>query len=466
MLFGHQHRIFHDRADAGRRLAEKLHAYAGRTDVIVLGVPRGGVAVAFEIARALHLPLDIFVSRKLGVPGHEELAFGAVSTGGVRVLDAEIVEATGISKEQIEEVTRAERNELTRRANLYRGARPPLDLAGRTVILVDDGIATGSSISAAIRALKQCKPARIVLGVPVAPQDTCRRIAREVDELVCVETPRLFHAIGQFYEDFYQVSDEQVEQFLRLAPQSNSGGTPKKRSSSLVPTSEGNYDTREVLIDVGGATLDGTLTLPESPRGIVLFAHGSGSSRLSPRNRFVARVLQSRGIATLLFDLLTREEEAVDERTGELRFDIALLAQRLASATCWIRKLLDTKNLPVGYFGASTGAAAALIAAAQFPESVCAVVSRGGRPDLAMHSLDAVRASVLLIVGGHDEPVIELNRRALAKLGCQEKQIIIIPGATHLFEEPGALEEVARIAAEWFAGRFAAHVPSQPRFAA
>jgi putative phosphoribosyl transferase len=224
----------------------------------------------------------------------------------------------------------------------------------------------------------------------------------------------------------------------------------------MVPsrTSERQTGELEVIIDTEGATLDGTLALPAGARGLVLFAHGSGSSRHSPRNRFVAQVLQSNRVATLLFDLLTREEESADQQTGELRFDIPFLAQRLAAATHWVLKIPEAKDLSIGYFGASTGAAAALLAAAEFPRLISAVVSRGGRPDLAADALGSVRAPTLLIVGGRDEPVISMNRNALARLECSEKKLVIIPGATHLFEEPGALEEVARIAAGWFTHHF------------
>lgn len=218
MFLAEQQPIFLDRADAGCKLAKKLHAYAGRKDVVVLGIPRGGVLVAFEVAAALHLPLDLFVSRKLGVPGQEELAFGAVSNGGVRVLDPAIVEVVGISQEQIEEITQTARKELERREILYRGARPPLTIEAETVLLVDDGMATGSSIRAAIRALRQRKPARLVVAVPVAPESTCNLLRNEVDELVSFETPQSLSAIGQFYQDFSQVADEEVTQLLRLAP--------------------------------------------------------------------------------------------------------------------------------------------------------------------------------------------------------------------------------------------------------
>jgi putative phosphoribosyl transferase len=204
-----------------------------------------------------------------------------------------------------------------------------------------------------------------------------------------------------------------------------------------------------VRVPAGAVTLEGNLTLPQDSHGIVLFAHGSGSSRHSPRNRYVARVLNEAKLATLLIDLLTPHEEVIDARTAQLRFDIDLLAERLVDATDWLTQFPDTKDLPIGYFGASTGAAAALAAAAVRPEVVGAIVSRGGRPDLARAALAQVRAPTLLIVGGNDGQVIELNRAALAQLRC-EKQLMIVPGATHLFEEPGALDEVARLACDWF----------------
>lgn len=209
--------LFQDRVDAGIKLASELRQYAYRKDVIVLGIPRGGVPVAFEVAKALNAPLDIFVSRKLRVPGQEELAFGAIASGGVRVLDQDIIEGAGISDQQIERITEKARNELERREKLYRGDRPSLKLERQTVILVDDGIATGSSVLAAIQALRQLNPAKIVIGVPVAPLTTCNRLKREVDELICVNTPKYFYAIGQFYADFSQVSDRQVTELLRKA---------------------------------------------------------------------------------------------------------------------------------------------------------------------------------------------------------------------------------------------------------
>jgi putative phosphoribosyl transferase len=208
-------------------------------------------------------------------------------------------------------------------------------------------------------------------------------------------------------------------------------------------------EEREVRVSAGPVELEGILDIPEGAQGIVLFAHGSGSGRHSPRNRYVAEVLRKAGLATLLVDLLTPEEEEVDLRTRHLRFDIGLLADRLSGATDWLAQHPNTQDLPVGYFGASTGAGAALVAAAEHPEAAGAVVSRGGRPDLAGALLSRVAAPTLLIVGGEDEPVIGMNREALAQLRS-EKEIEVLPGATHLFEEPGKLEEVARLATDWF----------------
>jgi putative phosphoribosyl transferase len=216
------------------------------------------------------------------------------------------------------------------------------------------------------------------------------------------------------------------------------------RSSALTHTS------RHVRIDVPGATLDGDLVIPAPAGGLVLFAHGSGSGRLSPRNRHVAQALQAAGLGTLLLDLLTPVEEASDARTGRLRFDINLLAERLVAATNWLRNQPDTAGLEAGYFGASTGGGAALVAATEQPDRVHAVVSRGGRPDLAGAALAHVKAPTLLIVGARDTPVIEMNRDAMRHMSS-EVRLEIVPGATHLFEEPGALDEVARLAAEWFA---------------
>lgn len=215
-------------------------------------------------------------------------------------------------------------------------------------------------------------------------------------------------------------------------------------------TSERIAEDRELAIETTQAKLEGRLVIPQDAQGLVLFAHGSGSGRMSPRNQHVARLLEDQGLATLLVDLLTAEEEALDNLTRQFRFNIGMLTQRLVDIVDWIAQQSSTRALRIGCFGASTGAAAALAAAAERPGLVHAVVSRGGRPDMAGPFLPLVRAPTLLIVGGKDELVIELNREALEKL-TSEKKLVIVPDATHLFEEPGTLDEVARLAADWFA---------------
>ncbi|HXF98485.1 MAG TPA: phosphoribosyltransferase [Gaiellaceae bacterium] len=209
--------MFHDRRHAGRLLADELRAYAGREDVLVLALPRGGVPVGYEVARALGVPLDVFVVRKLGVPGHEELAMGAIASGGVRVLNEAVVEALGIGEETIARAAAAAAEELERKERAYRGERGPLDLAGRTVILVDDGLATGSTMRAAVRAVRALGPERVVVAVPIASVQACASLRREADEVVCLRTPEPFDAVGLWYEDFTQTPDAEVRDLLEQA---------------------------------------------------------------------------------------------------------------------------------------------------------------------------------------------------------------------------------------------------------
>ncbi|MFK0224499.1 phosphoribosyltransferase family protein [Streptomyces sp. NPDC090303] len=424
--------FFGDRTDAGRQLAARLDHLRGQ-DVVVLGLPRGGVPVAVEVAEALDAPLDICLVRKLGVPDQPELAMGALGEGGVRVLNERVIRETGVTDRDIAMVEERELAELDQRTRRYRGSRAPVPLDGRTVVVVDDGLATGATALAACRVVRARGAARIVLAVPVAPRGWTTRLGGEADETVGVHAPELFFAIGQFYHDFSQTPDAEVVACL------------ERNRTARVPVVQ---DT-DVRIPVGGVALGGRLAVPEDADGVVLFAHGSGSSRHSPRNRAVAAALNRAGLGTLLFDLLT-ETEATD-RTHV--FDTPLLAGRLAGATEWLGARPESTGLPLGYFGASTGAAAALWAAGDPASPVSAVVSRGGRPDLAAEHLAAVRAPTLLVVGGADALVLDLNRRALALLRC-ENRLTVVGGAGHLFEEPGALEEVADLATSWFAGHF------------
>lgn len=300
---------------------------------MVLGLPRGGVPVAFEVAKALWASLDVLVVRKLGVPFQPELAF---------------------------------------------------------------------------------------------------------DEVVCLQTPAAFFAVGQGYRNFTQTSDDEV---ITLLDRAWADSADKAAMAAADPP----LRDEEVQVAAGPVSVVGHLTIPENARGIVVFAHGSGSSRHSPRNRYVAEVLHGAGLATLLFDLLTPAEE----RNRANVFGIELLASRLVDVTGWLATQPDVASLPVGYFGASTGAGAALVAAADPRVKVGAVVSRGGRPDLAGRSLTKVAAPTLLIVGGRDDMVLELNRQAQAAISGR-CELRAVPGATHLFEEPGTLEQVAELARDWF----------------
>ncbi|MGZ7014021.1 MAG: phosphoribosyltransferase family protein [Acidimicrobiales bacterium] len=431
---------FRDRADAGRQLARQLHPYQG-ADIVVVGLPRGGVPVAFEVARQLGAPLDVIIVRKLGVPSQPELAMGAIGEGGARVLDDVVLRAAQISRDELAVVESAERRELDRRARRFRQHRPRIELAGRTVLIVDDGIATGSTARAACQVARAEGATRVVLAVPVAPADASTRVVPDADEVVVVSSPEPFHAVGQVYDDFTQVSDQEV---IDLLVDSLQAEDPRAD-----PAPANGVDTparrEDVEIVAGHVRLPGRLEMPENPIGIVLFAHGSGSTRRSPRNRYVATVLEEAGIGTLLFDLLTATEETSRVNV----FDIGLLADRLTAATAWVKRDPDLDALPIGYFGASTGAAAALWAAAADGGQIAAIVSTGGRPDLAGDRLGDVTAPTLLIVGSVDSVVLELNRAAATRLRCPT-ELTVIEGATHLFEEPGTLVQAADAAARWF----------------
>jgi putative phosphoribosyl transferase len=391
---------------------------------VVLGLPRGGVVVGAGVAAALGSPLDMVVVRKLGAPGNPELGIGAVAEGAVTVLNEGLIRRLGVSPVQLDSVTEREHSELARRCRAYRGDDEPEPLNGRTAVVVDDGLATGYTARAAVEAVRRRGAEAVVLAVPVAAPDTARELERMVDELVCLELPAMMMGVGASYRDFRQTTDEEVMALLR------------ERRDPVIGV--------EVGIPAGDLSLAGTLVVPGNPRGLVVFAHGSGSSRLSPRNQWVAERLNQAGLATLLFDLLTAEEAA----DRSLVFDIGLLGRRLGLAATWASRSEPTARLPMGFFGASTGAAAALVAAAD-RDDIAAVVSRGGRPDLAGPQLGAVMAPTRLIVGGNDGVVVDLNREAQRQLRCPN-DLEIVPGAGHLFEEPGTLRRVAELAAEWF----------------
>ena len=434
----HSRSLFLDRADAGRKLAARLLAL-GLEHPVIYALPRGGVPVGLEVAKALKAPLDLILVRKIGAPGRPELALAAVVDGDSPqlVVNEEVATATGAGAGFLKTALRRELQEIERRRTLYLAGRQHVSPANRTAIVVDDGAATGATAKAALQALRRQGAARVVLAVPVAPLETLETMRAEADNVVCLETPQPFYGVGAFYDDFHQLTDEETVALL--------GQVWDRTPSTPAPA----VIRREVRLPPLDLAAD--LQIPAGARGLVLFAHGSGSSRLSPRNRAVADDLNRRGFATLLLDLLS-DDEARDR--GNV-FNIDLLADRLLHAVGWIDAQSELAVLPLGLFGASTGAAAALSAAARLGERVRAIVARGGRPDLAGAALGQVTAPTLLIVGDTDEAVIELNRRALTELNA-DKALNLVPGAGHLFEEPGTLEQVMKLAGDWFAGNLLA----------
>jgi putative phosphoribosyl transferase len=423
---------FADRVDAGRQLSRKVGHLRG-SDLAVLGLPRGGVPVAFEVAQSLGAPLDVIVVRKLGAPGQPELAMGAIGEGGVRVINPEVVDMLRVSAEELTTAEATERTALSRRAERLRGDRAAVSLTGRIALIVDDGVATGSTARAACQVARARGAARVVVAVPVVAQSSVQGLRADADEVFCVLQPTWLSSIGEWYEDFSPTSDDDVRSLLARA------AAPAVEAGSRAGRDE------DLIVRAGRLGLPGHLTLPADADGIVVFVHGSGSSRHSPRNRFVASVLNRAGLATLLFDLLTPQEE--HDRANV--FDIELLAERLSQVTAWLREQPWAVDLPMGWFGASTGAGAALWAASGSDADVAAIVSRGGRPDLAGLRLGQVRAPTLLIVGGLDDVVRDLNRVARAKMHCVT-DLVVIPGATHLFEEPDTLAAAASAARDWF----------------
>ena len=414
---------FENRRQAGRWLAERLQSLPLK-DVVVLALPRGGVPLGFEVARRLKAPLDVLVVKKIGATEQPEFAIGAAGEEGPAQWQQETVEWLKVSPAERQRLAQAVQNEVRAQVRKWRKGKPAVNVEGKTVVLVDDGLATGATMTAALQIIQRRHPARVLVAVPVAAQNAVNALQKLGAEVVVLEQPSPFHSVGQWYKDFTQLTDEEVMQLLEdQAPR--------------------EHDQIRVLIPYNQVLLEGELAIPPDPRGLILFAHGSGSSRLSPRNRRVASELNKRGFASLLFDLLTPDEAA--ER-GNV-FNIPLLADRLRNATGWALDRADLRHLPMGYFGASTGAAAALQAAAGDP-LIRSVVSRGGRPDLAGRDLSRIECPVLLLVGGEDHGVIELNQKAKREL--KNAELVIVPGAGHLFEESGTLELVIEYAADWF----------------
>ncbi|HYX34605.1 MAG TPA: phosphoribosyltransferase [Oligoflexus sp.] len=437
-----------NRSEAGKLLAAKLQQYADNPNVLVLALPRGGVPVAFEIALSLQAPLDVFLVRKLGVPGHEELAMGAISSSGDRVLNQEIIDVLQLTEPVIDRVTHRERQEMNRREAVYRQNKPPLKIKGKTVLLVDDGLATGSTMTAAIRAIQQQKPEKIVLAVPVAPPSTFESMQKLGDDMVCLLTPEPFYGVGLWYQDFSQTQDDEV---IRLLSQAEGWRKEPLDKKSTFPADQEPPGFHHVSIPAGSVELEGKLLHHEEhTKGIVMLIHGCGNPRQGPEHDLIAHKLYEAGFSTLRFDLLTEDEETSEIKSRHLRFDVPLLTRRLTEVTDWVMHELATEDQPLGFFSSSTGTAAALKTAAAFGHHIKAIVSLSGRPELAGEALAKVTSPTLLLIGGQDISILDLNVCARARMRPGLVRIDVVPQASHLFEEEGALERAVDHTIAWF----------------
>lgn len=455
---------FRDRADAGAVLARSLIDYRGRADVTVLGLARGGVPVAREVANLLRVPLAVVVARKVGVPGIEEVALGAIAEGSTRVVADTVAWYLGVPSRIVDRLAARERVELERRVGLYASGLASLDLRGRTVILVDDGLATGASVRAALRSIRDKRPARVVVAVPISSRDAAEDVRLEVDELVAIVTPARFASVGSAYEDYSAVTDDDVLSLIgrptrRVSPYMRD---VSDRIGAALTRADGR--TRDLERTIGIQTPDaaivGDLGVPsfvpslrrgqraEGVRGLVILAHGGGSSRSSYRNRYLAGRLRLSGYATLRLDLLTTDEQRMDAVSESYRFDVGRLATRLASACDWVDREGVAGAHHTVLAGSNTAAAAALETAARRPGRVFAVAARGGRVDLVAEALPRVKTPVLLMVGGADRESVRRNNDAVDRLP-RGALLIKVPRASRTLEEPGALGFVAEHLVSW-----------------
>ncbi len=444
--------MLRDREHGGELLARELGHIRGQSP-IALGLVRGGVPVALEVAKALDVPLDFLTVQKVGAAECPEYTIAAVAEGGAVYVRRDALHEVGMTDDDAAALARGAAIELARRVRAYRGDAHPPRLAGRTVVLVDDGVATGATACAAARAVRGLGAARVVLAAPVVAAAAEPELRHELDEVVALDWPRPFVAVGIWYERFEPVSDETVVQCVRL------GGEhlPRREADRLwdgesPPGVAGGLSTApatEVLQipceDGFRGFIESDLVVPIGARGIVVFS--TGSTRDSPRYRLISRALHQAGLATLRCDLLTPAERR--NSPARVPADPGVLASRVATVLRWISVHPSTRGMRRGLYGAGAGAEAALATVAGEEELAHAVVVRAGHLDAVPRRLLAgIRAPVLLVVGSRDANVLSANRAALAHLAVAD--LAVVPGVTDLFGEPGALEAVARLAAQWF----------------
>lgn len=432
-----RHELFRNRIDAGQRLAESLKGYQG-SDAVVLGIPRGGVPVAAEVARSLGLPLDVAVARKLGAPGQPELAIGACTANGGLYLNDDLIHDLGVGEAYLDREVERKRAEARDRELRFRGGRPSPALTGRIVILVDDGLATGATIRAAVQSVRRAGPSKLVAAVPVGAPESCASLRGEVDELVCLWEPDGFMAVGQFYRDFSPTEDDEVERILR----------------------EASRDThREVTFrNSRGRRLAGTLLLPRDAERppVVLFAHGFNSSRRSSRNLMIAERLVASGIAAFLIDFTGHGDSEGDIRDAT----VEQMADDLRSAIDYISAEAAVDAERIGLSGSSSGGIVSAREAA-WDERVRVLVLRSVPAEDLFEAAARIRATTLVIAGANDIPIVEEDR-ALADVIAGPHHFDVVPHAGHLFERPGEMERVTDLSVDWFVSHLRADMRPTP----
>ncbi len=438
---------FRDRDEAGRLLAAAMERWR-EPGLLVLGIPRGGVPVAAHVARALGATLDIVVARKVGAPGQPELAIGAVTANGGRYLNDEYIRDLAVSREYLEVASERAMQEARDREVRLRAGRAVAPIAGRTVIVVDDGLATGATMRAALRSVRQARPGRLVMAVPVGAPDSCDAMRSEADEVVCLVRPPLFYAVGAHYDEFDPVEDEEVVRILHAFDAQSDDDEPAPERSLEI-----------VFRNNVGRRLAGTLLLPaaNAPVPAVVFSHGMGSGRTSSRNRAIADRLVKAGVAAFLIDFTGHgsSEGSMEDATLER------MSQDLASAIDALEQRPEVDRGRIGVSGSSSGAVVTLVLAAgdqRIRALVLRAVPASGMLDVARN----VRVPTLVIAGEDDWPIVRDDEELAGQI-AGEHSFVVIPAAGHLFEGPGQAERVAELSAAWFGEKLLAKTPASPR---